>query len=290
MSKLQAVNLFNIQGWVASPNSGGGTGVGRMMATCLAQNGARVYITGRRLEKLQETAQGFSNIFPIVADSTKKEDIERIVAEIGKKEDHVDVLINNSGVTTVHAQLDAEDNSPEAVSKRMFEQSFDDWKDPYAINVAAMYFTTAAFIPLLVNAQKYRDESGNVINVTSVSGIIKNSQDGQFSYNSNKAAAVSLTNQLALELARPHLGIRVNQLALGYFPSQDTQMTSIETEGEKDHFRKNWNVPFGRAGRADDISKVVLNLATNGYQSGSTQVVDGAYILASDHLHLDKYV
>lgn len=78
----------------------------------------------------------------------------------------------------------------------------------------------AAFIPLLVNAQKYRDESGNVINVTSVSGIIKNSQDGQFSYNSNKAAAVSLTNQLALELARPHLGIRVNQLALGYFPSQ----------------------------------------------------------------------
>lgn len=148
-----------------------------MMATCLAQNGAKVYITGRRLEKLQETASGYeSSIIPVAGDSTKKEDIQAIVDQISKKEDHVDLLINNSGVTTAKAHMDASDNSPEAISKRMMEQSFADWTDPYAINVAAIYFTTAAFLPLLIAANKSRGASGNVINVTSISGIVKNSQ------------------------------------------------------------------------------------------------------------------
>lgn len=87
-----------------------------------------------------------------------------------------------------------------------------------------------------------RGVSGNVINVTSVSGITKTSQNGQFSYNSNKAAARSLSSQLAYELSRPHINIRVNQIAFGYVPSQ---MTSIETEGEKTHFRSKWGIPFG---------------------------------------------
>ena len=65
-----------------------------------------------------------------------------IVDEIKKVEDHVDLLVNNAGVTTVRAQIDAEDNSPEAISKRMFEQNFDDWLKPYAINTASIYFST----------------------------------------------------------------------------------------------------------------------------------------------------
>lgn len=184
------------------------------------------------------------------------------------------------------ADLDT-NRSSEAVSKAMFEQSFDDWTNPYAINVAAIYFTTAAFIPLLTATQKHRDESGNVINVTSVSGIIKNSQGGQFSYNASKAGAVSLTNQLALELSRPHLGIRVNQLALGYFPSEMSPILPGDNKGE---YQSKWNIPFGRPGHATDLSKVILNLATNGYMSGSIDIVDGAYILASDNVDLSKYV
>ncbi|TIC13781.1 NAD(P)-binding protein [Wallemia mellicola] len=285
-SNLQASSLFNIEGWVTVV-TGGGSGLGKMMATCLAQNGARVYITGRRFEKLQETASTYTDrIFPVAADSTKKEDIQSIIKYISQREDHVDLLINNSGVSTVKADLDA-NRSSEAVSKAMFEQSFDDWTSPYAINVAAIYFTTAAFIPLLTATQKHRGESGNVINVTSVSGIIKNSQGGQFSYNASKAGAVSLTNQLALELARPHLGIRVNQLALGYFPSEMSPILPGDNKGE---YQSKWSIPFGRPGHAADLSKVILNLATNGYMSGSIEVVDGAYILASDNVDLSKYV
>lgn len=152
-------------------------------------------------------------------------------------------MVNNAGVTTVRADIDADDNSPEAISERMFKQSFDDWLAPYAINTASIYFSTAAFLPLLVATRNYRGVSGNVVNTTSISGITKTSQKGQFSYNSNKAAARSLSTQLALELSRPHIGIRVNQLAFGYFPSQ---MTPIDYGNEEEHYQKDWNIPFGR--------------------------------------------
>ncbi|TIA87875.1 hypothetical protein E3P99_02923 [Wallemia hederae] len=286
-SNLKAADLFDISGWVTVV-TGGGSGLGRMMANCLAQNGAKVYITGRRADKLAETAASSDLIIPVQGDSTKKEDIERIVAHIASNETHVDLLINNSGVSTVKAQLDAEDNSAAAVSKRMMEQSFDDWTNPYAINVAAIYFTTAAFLPLLVAKRQHKGgESGNVINVTSISGLINNSQGGQFSYNANKRAAVGLTNQLALELARPHLGIRVNQLALGYFPSE---MSPVETQGEKDFFRRRWQIPFGRAGKDVDLAVTILALAKNEYQTNSCEVLDGAYSCASDNLPLHKYL
>lgn len=98
---------------------------------------------------------------------------------------------------------------------------------------------------------------------------------------------MSLSQQLSLELARPHIGIRVNQLALGYFPSE---MSPILPGNQKAEYQQKWQIPAGRPGNAADLSKVILNLATNGYMSGSTETVDGAYILASDNLNLSKYV
>ncbi|TIB75585.1 hypothetical protein E3Q23_02345 [Wallemia mellicola] len=277
-SSLIASELFNVKGWVVVL-TGGGTGVGKMMATCLAENGAKVYITGRRLEKLQETAAPFEGrVIPIVADNTKKEDIIALAKFVNEREDHIDLLVNNAGVTTVNAQLDAEDNTGQAISKRMLEQNFDDWLGPYAVNTASMYFTSvsAAFLPLLMATQDHRGVSGNIVNVTSMSGITKTSQNGQFSYNANKAAARSLSTQLANDFTRPHINVRVNQLALGYFPSE---MTKIATSGEeKEHFINKWHIPFGRAGTSEDISKVLLNLATNEYMTDSTQVVDGGYL------------
>jgi len=89
-----------------------------------------------------------------------------------------------------------------------------------------------------------------------------------------------MTEQLALELKRPDLEIRVNTLAPGYFPSEMTPIDKDDGKA-KDHFRaKPWEIPSGRAGTMKDYAQAVLNFAVNQYVTGSTLVIDGAWLLA----------
>lgn len=133
----------------------------------------------------------------------------------------------------------------------MNNQSFDNWTSIYKINVASYYFTSVAFLPLLCAARDHGyPEAGNIIvriinsttsvrsdsfadinetrfqNVSSISGITKESQNGQFSYNASKAATISLTEQLAVDFKRPGLEVRVNTLA----PGQVHISTSVSQE------------------------------------------------------------
>mgnify|MGYP002718805555 CR=1 FL=1 len=104
----------------------------------------------------------------------------------------------------------------------MFEdETFEHWTDMYQINTASYYFTSFAFLPLLGAAKSVGGypEPGNIVNLASMSGITKTSQRGQFNYNAGKAATISLSHQLATELARRNLGVRVNAICPGYFPS-----------------------------------------------------------------------
>ena len=97
----------------------------------------------------------------------------------------------------------------------MGNQTFDDWTWIYKVNVASYYFTSAAFLPLLCAAKDNGfPEVGSILNISSISGITKESQNGQFSYNASKAGTISLTEQLAVDLK--HLEVRVNTLAPGY--------------------------------------------------------------------------
>jgi NAD(P)-dependent dehydrogenase (short-subunit alcohol dehydrogenase family) len=160
----------------------------------------------------------------------------------------------------------------------MNNQTFDDWTWIYKVNVASYYFTSAAFLPLLCAAKDNGfSEPGSILNISSISGITKESQNGQFSYNASKAGTISLTEQLAVDFK--HLEIRVNTLAPGYFPSE---MTPIDKDqgNEKKHFQEKWGIPFGRAGMPRDYAQAVLNFAVNQYVTGSTLVIDGAYLLA----------
>ena len=83
-----------------------------------------------------------------------------------------------------------------------------------------------------------------------------------------------------MELKGPGLEVRVNTIAPGYFPSEMTPIDRFSSE-QKDFFRKQWGIPFGRAGVPKDYAQAVLSLAVNQYCSGSTLVVDGGYLL--DH-------
>lgn len=283
---LTVQSLFDIKGWVAVV-TGGGTGLGLITAKALAANGAKVYVTGRRAEKLKDaemtdSASGGS-IIGVQMDVTDKDSIKAAVKQISEKEKHLNLLVNNAGVTSKnYGPSGMPKGNVAEISETMFNnQDFEDWDWIYKVNVASYYFTSAAFLPLLCAARDTAGypEAGSILNISSISGITKESQNGQFSYNASKAAAISLTEQLAVDLKRPGLEVRVNTLAPGYFPSE---MTPIDAEAgnEKEHFIKKWGIPFGRAGQPRDYAQAVLNFAVNQYVTGSTLVIDGAWLLA----------
>lgn len=285
LSDLSAQSLFNLKGWVTVV-TGGGTGLGLMTARSLAANGAKVYITGRRAEKLKDaelqdsTTDG--SIIGIQMDCTDKQSIQQGVKSIAKKEKYINLLVNNAGITSCnYGPGGMPQDDVKAVSEAMMNnQTFDDWTSVYKINAASYYFTSVAFLPLLVATKENGYAvSGSIINISSISGITKESQNGQFSYNASKAACISLTEQLAVDLKRPDLEIRVNTIAPGYFPSEMTD-TNSDSGKPKEHFRTKWGVPFGRAGHAKDYAQAVLNFATNEYTTGSTLVIDGGWLLA----------
>lgn len=179
-------SLFNIKGWVAIV-TGGGTGLGLMTAKALAANGVKVYITGRRLEKIKaaetQDAQSGGSIIAIQLDVTDKASILEFAKTIGEKEKFINLLVNNAGQTSVnYGEKWTPHGDPKAVSEKMLGyQDFDDWTSIYKVNVASIYFMSVAFIPLLCAARDHGyEEAGNILNISSISGITKGSQNGQF--------------------------------------------------------------------------------------------------------------
>ncbi|KAI0886598.1 NAD(P)-binding protein [Annulohypoxylon maeteangense] len=294
---LSAAALFSLKGYVAVV-TGGGTGVGLMIAQTLAANGAKVYITGRRVEVLETSAHvhgaperlGASGggIVPLAMDVTSKESVRATVAKITEKEGFVNILVNNAGVWGGRPTASPKDG-PEAFSEAMMaEEKEDNWQKSFDINVTSQYFVTAAFLPLLAKAVSGpTGKVGSVINNCSVGGCLRMSQNRQFSYNASKAAFIHLTRQLAFELSHEQVNVRVNGLALGYFPSE---MTTGESNGENESTAS--NEQFGkflesmggrilnRMGTPQELASVVLMLATNDFVWGTVTIVDGGFTLA----------
>ena len=186
LSDFTAQKLFNLKGWVAIV-TGGGTGLGLMTANALAANGVRVYITGRRLEPLKQAERQDDNsagsITAVQLDVTNKESIKEFVATISGKEKYVNLLVNNAGITSVnYGEKWTPQGDPKEVSEKLLNYSgFDDWMSVYKVNVASVYFMSVAFLPLLCAARDHGySEAGSIINVSSISGITKTSQNGQF--------------------------------------------------------------------------------------------------------------
>lgn len=256
-----------------------------MATQALAANGAKVYITGRTREKLDRvTAVHFGGntdkVVPLQADITSKESIRSLVKEIASREKCLCVLVNNAGISG-ETQSTAEAKSAKELQTSLFDGStFESWLDLYRTNVAGAYFTTAAFLPLLqASSEQHAGWSGTVVNITSVSGLIKSAQH-HFSYNASKAAAGHLTRMPASEIAAAGLKIRVNAIAPGVFPSEMT--TGASDDKQKSQLPKEQfegKVPARRPGKDEDMASAVLFATCNQYVNGSTVVVDGGYTI-----------
>lgn len=278
-------NLFSVKDKVALI-TGGGTGIGLMATQALAVNGAKVYIVGRTGSKLDRVVETYGQnlsgqIIPITADVTSKDHIQGLVKQISDKEPHLDILINNAGVELNTQQT--ESSSAEEMKSNLFHdenENFDTWTDTYRTNVAQLYFMTTAFLPLLQKATEHqKGYSSTVINITSISGIVKTAQH-HFAYNASKGAAIHVTSLLANEIAVNGLKVRVNSVAPGVFPSEMTAGDSgsdQKSELAKEKYEQ--KVPARRPGKDEDMANVILFAATNQYFNGQNVTVDGGYVL-----------
>ncbi|EXJ82708.1 gluconate 5-dehydrogenase [Capronia epimyces CBS 606.96] len=279
--------LFDVSGKVALI-TGAGSGIGLMATQALATNGAKVYICGRTEEKLERVVEVYGkgirgSIIPITADVSKKEEIKKLVNHISEREKCLCILINNAGIELHTQQVEAK--SAEEMSKNLFDdpnETFEMWTDTYRTNVPQLFFMTTAFLPLLQAAHKHNDNfSGTVINISSISGIVKTSQH-HFAYNASKAAAIHLTTMLANEVAQNGLKIRINSIAPGVFPSEMTASESDDQQKSQIPREKyEEKVPARRPGEDRDMANAVLFACSNQYLSGATIVLDGGYVLSA---------
>lgn len=265
-----------------------------MAAQALSANGAKVYIVGRRQEKLDAAVKhhspdGHGEIIAIQGDITSKDGLEKLVKEIESKEKALHILVNNAGINTGATSPDDSKNATE-MKKALWTESgektpeaasFKAWTDTYTTNVAAMYFTTVAFLPLLeAGSSTTHGWSSTVINISSMSGITKQSQGGMFSYNSSKGAAIHLNEMLATELANNKIKIRVNSIAPGFFPSEMSTKESDETGKSQAPKEKGEEMcPAQRPGNDRDMANGILFCATNQYLNGVTIPIDGGWLL-----------
>ncbi|GAA5829335.1 hypothetical protein JCM11251_005011 [Rhodosporidiobolus azoricus] len=268
-----------------------GRSTGLMATQALAANGARVFITGRRQEVLDNVVKtyGGSNvdgeIIALPGDVTKKEDLKRLVKEIEERVGGLHILVNNAGIAGPKTPMDKE-KPLEKLAAELFNEEQSAWDDVFRTNVQNIFFTTMAFLPLLQKFTFGGDAAGRaiyekyqtvVINTTSISGLVKSAQN-HFAYNSSKGAANHLQRLLSTEFA--HTGVRFNSIAPGVFPSEMTgeesdERNKVSLEGQFDP--QSMSIPANRAGSDEDMGGTFLYLASRAgqYTSGTIIPVDG---------------
>lgn len=189
-----------------------------MIARALALNGAsKVYIIGRRKEKLEEAAKSVStdNIIPLVGDVTSKEALSSIVKTITSETGFINVLIANSGILGPQSSIPQASISSVADFQRAYgEASFQDYADTFNVNTVAVWFTVVAFLGLLDEGNKKGNvlQKSQVIATSSIGGFNR-SVPGGYAYGQSKAATTHLIKQLATGLVP--FSIRSNAIAPG---------------------------------------------------------------------------
>ncbi|KAL5501686.1 hypothetical protein ACEPAH_8946 [Sanghuangporus vaninii] len=291
--------LYNLTGRVALV-TGGGTGIGLMIAMGLATNGAKVYISGRRKDVLDKAANSIDedvkgSLHPLPMDVTDKASILEAVKAIEEKEGKLHILVNkaynSSGqmgpVSTFLNDMSApEHRDPGVLGRALFDnESFESWADLYRINTFSIFFVTTAFLDLLSKgAEDSKLLQSTVINITSISGIMRIAQN-HFAYNSGKAASSHLTRLLATEFALKGVPVRVNAVAPGVYATEMVRSnisdpSSCSAEQANAVGQSIIPIPAARFGTAQEIVGTVIYLVSPAgcYTNGQELVVDGGYL------------
>ncbi|KAF2116322.1 short-chain dehydrogenase/reductase [Lophiotrema nucula] len=270
---LDPADLFSVKGLVAVV-TGGGTGIGLMIAKALEANGATVYIIGRRLEPLKAAASAaqHGNIIPIQGDVTSKPSLQTIVNQIKEEKGYINVLIANSGITGPSLK-----DMPKNPDLTTYQEHLWTWEPPsftqtFEVNTTAVFFTITAFLGLLGEGNKQGfKQTSQVVATSSIGGFNRLPLAGH-AYGASKAAVTHMMKQFASTLV-PY-DIRANVLAPGFYPSEMTSGMMNQIGDKK--WPKDF-IPEQRAGDIEDMAGAILFLVgrAGAYVNGNVLVTDG---------------
>ena len=250
-----SVNSFSLSGQVALV-TGAKRGLGRELALTFAGAGADVAVCTRDLEGgaleavVNEVKKAGRRSLGVQADTSRKADVDNLVAKVMEEFGRIDILVNNAAVLIKGMILDM----PEA-----------DWDRHFDVNVKGYYLVSRAVAAKMVERKK-----GSIINISS--DLAFRATPGHAAYCTSKAAIIMLTRALALELG-PY-GIRVNTVAPGMFRTELSKPNWTNPDFMK--FMESVT-PLGRIGEPEEMTGAVLYLASSAssYVSGTTILVNG---------------
>jgi NAD(P)-dependent dehydrogenase (short-subunit alcohol dehydrogenase family) len=235
--------------------TGGSSGIGLATAQRFVEEGAYVFITGRRQGELDAAVrQNGKNVTGVQGDVSNLEDLDRLYATVKEKKGHIDILFANAGIGEF-APLGE-------ISEAHFDKVF-------GVNVKGLLFSVQKALPL------FQDGAGGSI-ILNASVASSMGLDTSTVYSATKAAVRSFARTWTVDLKQRK--IRVNAISPGPI---DTPIfsTAIETEEQIEQFKTSIvsAVPMGRMGNSDEVAKAVLFLASDdsSYVTGIELFVDG---------------
>jgi NAD(P)-dependent dehydrogenase (short-subunit alcohol dehydrogenase family) len=245
--------------------TGGGSGMGKVASELFASEGADVVLTDVADEAGAATADAIGERALFVhADVSDEQQADAMVRAAVDRFGRLDILYNNAGVML------PDDGSVDATTEAI-------WDTTLAVNVKGVAFGCKYGIPAMLQTG-----GGSIINVASFVAWV-GAATSQTAYTSSKGAVLAMTREIAVEYARR--GIRCNALCPGPI---ETPLLIRLLSNEERRRRRLVHIPMGRLGRAEELARAALFLASDdaSYMTGASLIVDGgltaAYVTPED--------
>jgi len=259
---LSVAKLFGVAGKVVLI-TGGGSGIGAMIAAGYVRNGCKVYIASRKdcsAYAAELSKEGPGSCTALTCDVGSLDDQKKVIGAIDKADGKLNVLVNNSG-TNYNAPL-------EKYQPEMFQKVLE-------INTNAIFTFTQTAAPLLMKAGTQEDPA-RVINISSNNGLVVPKMP-TFAYSTSKAAVLMLSKHLAQELGPKH--VTVNSICPGPFQSRMMRATIQKAGGEEVVSKA---TALGRLGSPEDAAGacVFLSSRAGAWVTGTEFALDGGQLIA----------